>query len=106
MCSADWVLVVSDYLYLYDCRQARQSNARRVSFTKELYGFTYSWKTKSGVKEKRKVGLIEECPGSKAVADSAIFVPSNHRSVFDMLFESYSDILDIRVYEVISEVQH
>ena len=95
---------MTDYLYLYDCRQARQSNARRVSFTKELYGFTYSWKTKSGVKEKRKAGLIEECPGSKSVADSAIFVPFEHRGVFDMLFENYSDILDTIVYEVVSEV--
>ena len=93
------------YIYLYDCHNARQSNARRVSFTKELYGFSYSWKTKSGVKEKRKVGIIEECPGSKAVADSAIFVPTEHKGVFDMLFENYTDIIDVIVYEVVSEVK-
>ena len=96
---------MADFLYLYDCRQARQSNARRVSFTKELYGFVYSWKTKSGMKEKRKAGLIEECPGSKAVADSAIYVPGEYRSAFDTLFEDYSDILDLRVYEVAAEVR-
>lgn len=94
-----------EYLYLYDCRQARQSNARRVSFTKELYGFTYSWKTKSGVKEKRKAGLIEECTGSKAIADSSILVPGEHRGVFDMLFDDYSDILDLKVYEVAAEIK-
>ena len=93
------------YIYLYDCRNARQSNARRVSFTKELYGFFYSWKTKSGIKEKRKLGIIEECPGSKSVADSAIYVPTEHKSIFDMLFEEYADILDIVVYEVVAEVK-
>lgn len=96
---------MSEYLYLYDCIHARQSNARRVSFTKELYGFTYSWKTKSGTKEKRKPGLIEECLGSKAVADSAILVPAEHRGVFDMLFDDYSDILDLKVYEVAAEIR-
>ncbi len=96
---------MTQYLYLYDCRQARQSNAKRVSFTKELYGFTYSWKTKYGVKEKRKVGLIEECPGSKAVADSAILVPAEHRGVFDMLFDEYSDIMDLIIYEVAAEIK-
>lgn len=94
-----------DYLYLYDCKQARQSNARRVSFTKELYGYTYSWKTKSGVKERRKIGLIEECPGSKAVADSAILVPGEHKGVFDMLFDDYADIMDLSVYEVAAEIK-
>ncbi len=94
------------YLYIYDCRNARQSNARRVSFTKELYGFTYSWKTKSGVKEKRKIGVIEECPGSKSVADSAIFVPEEYKVVFDMLFDNYTDILDVIIYEVVSEVKN
>ncbi|MFW9925196.1 MAG: hypothetical protein ACFFDM_00360 [Candidatus Thorarchaeota archaeon] len=92
------------YLYVYDCRHARQSNARRVSFTKELYGFTYSWKTKSGIREKRKPGLIEECPGTKAIADSAIYVPKEYRAIFDMLFDDYTDILDLRVFEVIEEV--
>jgi len=92
------------YLYLYDCRQARRSNARRVAFTKELYGFVYSWRTKSGVKQKRKPGLIDECPGAKAVADSAIFVPSEHRIVFDALFEMYEDILKIKIFEVVQEV--
>ncbi|MHA1905792.1 MAG: hypothetical protein ACW98Y_00735 [Candidatus Thorarchaeota archaeon] len=99
------VFKMTAYIYLYDCRDARQSNAKRVSFTKELYGFTYSWKTKSGVKEKKKLGIIDECPGSKSVADSAIFVPSEHKSIFDMLFENYMDILDLIVYEVVAEVK-
>ena len=96
---------MTDFLYLYDCRHARKSNARRVSFTKELYGFVYSWKTKSGIRERRKAGLIEECAGSKAVADSAILVPGEHRGAFDMLFNDYSDIMEFKVYEVAAEVK-
>ncbi|MFW9793008.1 MAG: hypothetical protein ACFFEE_01800 [Candidatus Thorarchaeota archaeon] len=95
---------MTSYLYLYDCRHARRSNAKRVAFTKELYGFVYSWKTKSGIKQKRKPGLIEECLGAKAVADSAIFVPSEHRFVFDTLFQMYEDILKLKIYEVVQEV--
>lgn len=95
---------MSIVLYLYDFRQARQSNARRVSFTKELYGFTYSWKTKSGIRQKRKPGIIEECPGTEAVADSAILVPANHKNTFDMLFKEYEDIMDLRVFAVEKEL--
>ncbi len=93
------------FLYLYDFRQARQSNARRVSFTKELYGFTYSWKTKSGIKQKRKLGILEECPGTEAVADSAILVPVDHKSIFDMLFKEYEDIMSLRVFEIDKEIE-
>ncbi len=95
---------MTSYLYLYDCRHARRSNARRVAFTKELYGYTYSWKTKSGMKQKRKPGLIDECLGALAVADSAILVPSEHRIVFDALFQMYEDILKIRIYEIVQEI--
>jgi hypothetical protein len=105
MCSSLLGLVMADYLYLYDCKHARQSNARRVAFTKELYGFTYSWKTKSGIKERKKIGLLDECWGSKSVADSAIFVPGSHKALFDSLFESYEDILSIHIYEVIEEIR-
>jgi hypothetical protein len=92
------------YLYLYDCRHARQSNARRVSFTKELYGYTYTWRTKSEVREKRKPGLLDDCGGAEAVADSAIIVPEEYRSMFDSLFSEYQDILKLRVYEIVREV--
>ncbi|MHA2020540.1 MAG: hypothetical protein ACW98J_00370 [Candidatus Thorarchaeota archaeon] len=92
------------FLYLYDCRRARETNARRVSFTKELYGYTYSWKTKSGIKQRRKPGLIDTSEGAYAVADSAIFVPGEYRSLFDLLFASYSDILKARIFEVVREV--
>jgi len=92
------------YLYLYDCRHARQTNARRVAFTKELYGYTYTWRTKSEVREKRKQGLLDECPGAEAVADSAIIVPEEHRSIFDSLFSMYQDILKLRVYQIAKEV--
>jgi hypothetical protein len=92
------------YLYLYDCRHARQSNARRVSFTKELYGYTYTWRTKSEIKEKRKLGLLDECVGAEAVADSAIVVPNEYRTIFDNLFSNYQDILSFRVYEIIAEI--
>ena len=92
------------YLYLYDCTHARRINARRVAFTKELYGYTYSWKTKSGVREKRKPGLIEECTGAEAVADSAVIVPDEYRSLFDNLFSIYQDILRLRVYEIVKEI--
>jgi hypothetical protein len=95
---------MSSYLYLYDCKEARRSNARRVAFTKELYGYTYTWKTKSGIKEKRKLGLLDECVGSEAVADSAILVPEESRVLFDSLFTTYQDILNLRVYEVAQEL--
>jgi hypothetical protein len=92
-------------LYLYDCQHARRINARRVAFTKELYGYFYSWKTKSGVKQKRKPGLLDECPGAEAVADSAILVPLEHRVFFDALFKMYEDILKLRIYEVVQELE-
>ncbi|TFG35059.1 hypothetical protein EU527_00220 [Candidatus Thorarchaeota archaeon] len=95
---------VVTYLYLYDCTHARRSNARRVAFTKELYGYTYSWKTKSGIRERRKPGLLDECSGAQAVADSAIVVPSDYRSLFDHLFSVYQDILHVRIYEIVKEV--
>jgi len=95
---------MSSFVYLYDCRNARQRNARRVSFTKELYGFMYSWKTKTGIKQRRKPGLLDQCVGAEAVADSAIFVPEECRSEFDFLFSSYQDILTIRFFEVLEEV--
>ena len=97
--------MLTDYLYLYDCKHARRSNARRVAFTKELYGFTYSWKTKSGIKEKKKLGLLDECWGARPVADSAIFVPESHKILFDTLFDSYEDILLIRIFKVIEEIR-
>jgi len=56
------------------------------------------------VKQKRRLGLLDECPGAKAVADSAILVPSEHRIVFDALFEMYEDILKIKIFEVVEEV--
>ena len=92
------------YLYLYDCQHARRTNARRVSFTKELYGYFYTWKTKSGIRQKRKQGLLDECPGAEAVADSAILVPSEYRTLFDTLFRMYSDILKLKIYEVVQEL--
>ena len=96
---------LNSYLYLYDCRHARRSNARRVAFTKELYGYVYSWKTKSGLKQKRKPGLIDECPGTEAVADSAILVPFEYRIDFDALFHMYADILKFKIYEIVQEIR-
>lgn len=93
------------YLYVYDCRHAREANARRVSFTKDLYGFLYSWRTKSGRREKRKPGLLEECFGSRAVTSSAILVPSEHKGAFEALFNSYQDILTTKVFEIAKELQ-
>jgi hypothetical protein len=98
------MIPLAEYLYLYDCHHARRANARRVAFTKELYGFVYSWKTKSGIKQKRKPGLLDECYGARAVADSAILVPSEHRTVFDMLFQLYEDILTTKIYEITREI--
>ncbi len=88
------------FIYLYDCKNARSANARRVAFTKELYGYTYSWRTKTGLKQQRKPGLIDECVGSRAVANSAILVPDQHRPLFDSLFSMYEDILTLRVFRV------
>lgn len=92
-------------LYIYDCIQSRRRNARRVSFTKELYGFTYSWRTRSGVKQRRKVGLIEEHVGVESVADSTILVPEEYRPTFDSLFDKYQDILALRVFVVVKELK-
>ena len=63
----------------------------------------YSWKTKTGIKQKRKPGLLDQCVGAEAVADSAIFVPGEYRGEFDFLFSSYQDILAVRVFEVLEE---
>ena len=104
MCSIIGVSILVSYLYLYDCKEARRSNARRVAFTKELYGYTYTWKTKSGIKEKRKPGLLDECVGSEAVADSAILVPEESRVLFDSLFLMYQDILSLHIYEIVKEI--
>jgi hypothetical protein len=92
------------YLYVYDCTHSRRTNARRVSFTKELYGFNYSWKTKTGIKTQRKPGLLDTCIGSQAVADSAILVPEDCRSVYDELFGTYQDIVQMKLYRVVEEV--
>lgn len=103
-CVRCFVTILVTYLYLYDCIHARQSNTRRVAFTKELYGYIYTWETKSGVREKRKPGLLDECTGAEAVADSAIIVPSEYRSLFDSLFSMYQDILQLKVYEIVKEI--
>ncbi len=63
----------------------------------------YSWKTKTGIKQKRKPGLLDQCVGAEAVADSAIFVPEEYRGEFDSLFSLYQDILAVRVFEVLGE---
>ena len=100
-----WLIHLTLYLYLYDCQHARRTNARRVAFTKELYGYYYTWKTKSGIKQKRRPGLLDECLGTEAVADSAILVPSEHRVVFDTLFKMYEDILKLKIFEVVEEIE-
>ena len=97
-------MIMGRILYIYDCKHARRSNARRVAFTKELYGFTYSWKTKTGLKEKRKLGLLDEYIGAEAIADSAILVSDEHKMIFDDLFRSYEDILAYKVFSVIEEL--
>ncbi|MHA1881676.1 MAG: hypothetical protein ACTSUO_01350 [Candidatus Thorarchaeota archaeon] len=94
-----------NYLYIYDCVNARKTNARRVSFTKELYGFNYSWKTKTGIKQKRSPGLLDECVGAHAISDSAILVPDEHKAIFDMLFSNFQDILTLKIFEVIEDFQ-
>lgn len=105
MCSNSWSIELApSFLYIYDCKRARQTNARRVAFTKELHGYVYSWKTKSGIRQKKKLGLIDQCEGAEAVADSAILVPGVFKSLFDQLFFSYTDILIHRIYEVVGEV--
>ncbi len=105
MCSNKRLVeLAASFLYIYDCKRARQTNARRVSFTKELHGYVYSWNTKNGIRQKKKPGLIDQCEGAEAVADSAILVPGTFKSLFDQLFLSYTDILALRVYEIVSEV--
>ncbi len=91
------------WLYVYDCKSSRTRNARRVAFTKELFGYTYAWKTKAGIKQKRKPGIIEQCAGSIVVSDSAILIYDEHKAEFDNLFKKYQDILVIHVFQVIAE---
>ena len=57
-----------------------------------------------GIKQKRKLGLLDECIGAEAVADSAILVPGEYQGEFDSLFNSYQDILTIRIFEILEEV--
>ncbi|MBD3405601.1 MAG: hypothetical protein GF411_05645 [Candidatus Lokiarchaeota archaeon] len=92
------------YLFLYDCKRARQTNARRVAFTKEIYGYSYSWKTKSGLKQKRKQGLLDQYEGVEAVSDSAILVPEDYYGIFEKLFQEYNDIMNLRIFRVTEEV--
>ena len=92
--------LMSRVLYVYDCKAARARNARRVAFTKELYGYVYTWKTKKGLKQRRKPGLIDCCPGSTAISDSAILVPREHKASFDDLFSRYKDILHTYIFQV------
>ena len=47
---------------------------------------------------------MDECPGTEAVADSAILVPMEHKVVFDALFETYEDILKLKIFEVVTEI--
>jgi hypothetical protein len=96
---------MTEVLYVYDCRDSRRSNARRVSFTKELYGFVYTWKTKGGVKERKRPGLLDQCFGAVAIADSTILVPEEHRSAFDSLFRVYSDVAKVRIYRILEEIR-
>ncbi len=91
---------MGELLYVYDCTESRRKNARRVMFTKELYGFVYTWKTKLGVKEKKKAGLLEQCFGSLAIADSTLLVPDQYRNVYSNLFRRYSDIVKVKLYTV------
>jgi hypothetical protein len=96
---------MGELLYVYDCTESRKKNARRVMFTKELYGFVYTWKTKVGVKEKRKTGLLDECSGSSAIADSALLVPDQYRSLYNDLFRRYSDIVRVKLYAVTEQLE-
>jgi len=94
-----------ELLYVYDCTDSRKKNARRVMFTKELYGFVYTWKTKLGVREKRKTGLLDECHGSSAIADSAVLVPDQYRNVYSELFRRYSDIVKVKLYAITEQLE-
>ncbi|MEM2141931.1 MAG: hypothetical protein QXQ81_01565 [Candidatus Thorarchaeota archaeon] len=91
------------YLYVYDCHAGASSNARRVAFTKELYGVRYSWKTKDGVRERNIPGIIDLCAGTEIVTDSAILVPDECRAALDALFERYRDVVYYRVFRVLGE---
>ncbi len=95
---------MTDLLYIYDFIRSRTTNARRVAFTKELYGYTYSWRTKAGIKQRRKAGLLEECEGAHIIAESTIFVPSQYKNLFDELFDRFQDIMHLHVYEVVREI--
>lgn len=93
------------FLFLYDCNSSRETNSRRVSFTKKLYGYKYRWKTAGGYKVRKKKGLIDSCTGATRVNESAILIPENcYQECLDLFLE-FEDILRFRVFEVLSEIQ-
>lgn len=95
---------MGELLYVYDCKESKKKNARRVMFTKELYGFVYTWKTKLGIKQKRRSGLLDECLGSLAVADSALLVPDRYRALYSDLFKKYADVVRVKLYSVTEQL--
>ncbi len=97
-------MTMETVLYVYDCINSRQRNARRIAFTKELYGYTYTWKTRGGLKTRRKPGLVDSSPLCEVVTDSAIMVPVHMKDQFDQLFANYRDILKVRAFSIEREL--
>ena len=93
------------FLFLYDCNSSKEANSKRVSFTKQLYGYKYKWKTTEGYKERRKPGLLDTCEDANRVNDSAILIPEVcYQECLD-LFTEFQDVVQFRIFEVVEEVQ-
>ncbi|MHA1238621.1 MAG: hypothetical protein ACTSSJ_05205 [Candidatus Odinarchaeia archaeon] len=89
-------------IYIYDVIRGKQTNPRRVRFSKELYGYKYSWETSEGLKTAYKKGIVSKCKAEK-VGDSAILVEEEDAKEFDTLFMRYMDIIRVRKFRVLRE---
>ncbi len=89
---------------IYDMRKGMQKNPRRVEFTKGLYGFNYSWDTKSGRKHQRKEGLLEILHSYDKVGESAILMQDEDFDKLKAYFQSYSDVIVARAFKIAHEL--
>ncbi|MGQ9720197.1 MAG: hypothetical protein ACUVXA_02615 [Candidatus Jordarchaeum sp.] len=76
----------------------------RIRFYKELFGFKYTWKTKSKKKVKYKSGLLDY-EGCEAAGDSAILVPEEYAEEYSSFFRKYQNIIFCRVFRIVEEVE-
>jgi len=81
-----------------------QKNPRRIQFTKGLYGYYYEWDTKSGRKRHRKQGLLDDLLSYDKVGESAILVQDEDLDKLKAYFQSYSDVIVARAFNIVQEL--